>query len=85
MSSFDTSSALNLLGKQVQVEVSWTEDPLPLIYRVRIVGVAFTLPEEQPYFLIRDLAEPQRYADELFWNDIRSLRVLDEAAVDGEE
>ncbi|MFZ5957109.1 hypothetical protein ACOXVJ_06275 [Pseudomonas knackmussii] len=84
MPSFDTANALSLLGKNVQVELHWSEDPRPLIYRVRIVGVALTLEDEQPYFLTRDPAEPQRFPDELFWNDIQSLSVLEDAAGNGQ-
>lgn len=80
MAHFDLASATALLGKTVQVELVWDEEPQPLHCRTRIVGLVIGQAGlyEQPYFLTVDAAGRHFRPDEMFWSDIRSLQVLDE-------
>lgn len=80
MAHFDLPTAIALLGKTVEVELTWEEDPQPLLCRTRIVGLVIGVPGvyEHPHFLTVDIDEPSRYPEELFWSQIRRLRMAGE-------
>ncbi len=84
MIKFDASTAMAMLGKTIDVDVPLHEAPYRESYRVRIVGVALTLEDERPYFLVRDPKDPRRFPEELLWNDIHSLQVIDDKATASE-
>ncbi|KAF1051743.1 MAG: hypothetical protein GAK43_02272 [Stenotrophomonas maltophilia] len=77
MTTFDPVSALALLGKTFEAELHWDEDDEILLCHGQIVGVALTIEGERPYFLIRYPDEPGAFPDELLWQNIRSLKVID--------
>ena len=78
MPHFDTSTALALLGKTIQADLTLKDAPYLESYRGRVVGVALTVEDEPPYFLVRNPAEPQRFPEELLWSDIHRLQVIDD-------
>ncbi|HEP7884178.1 hypothetical protein [Pseudomonas multiresinivorans] len=81
-SSVSIENALSLIGKTVLVELVWPDDPEPLWCCVRIAGAVLALEGvyEHPHFMVFSLARPQTYPDEMFWSDIRTLRVLKDRA-----
>ena len=78
MAHFELPTAIALLGKTVEVELSWEEDPQPLVCQTRIVGLAIKVEGayEHPHFLTVDIDNPSRYPEELFWSQIQGLRVV---------
>lgn len=78
MAHFELPTAIALLGKTVEVEVTLEEDGHPIHYQTRIVGLAIKVEGiyENPHFLTVDIDDPSRYPEELFWSQIRELRTL---------
>jgi len=83
MAVFDVTEACGLLGKTVLVELVWldeeTGEPNDMWCCVNIVGVVLTLKGvyEHPHFLVMDFARPWPTPHEMFWDNIRTMRVLD--------
>lgn len=76
--TLNAQSALNYLGQTVLLEFTWDEEPEPVWRCLRIVGVV--LPAEGlrggPYFLTLGLGKDNAFAEEAFWEDIRTIRVM---------
>ena len=77
MYQFTAATALALLGKTIDVDVPLQEEPYQESFRVRVVGVALTLEDERPYFLVRDPNDPRRFPEELLWGDITRFQVIE--------
>ncbi|HCF4361059.1 TPA: hypothetical protein NIE75_003753 [Pseudomonas aeruginosa] len=76
--ALDTESALTYLGKTVLVELVWEQAPEPLWCLLHIVGVVLALEGvySDPYFLVIDANSERDYPNEMFWSDIRTIRVM---------
>lgn len=79
MAVFDVTEAVAYLGRTVLIELVWDEDPEPYWCCVHIAGLVLGLQGvyEHPHFMVFSVAKPQSYPDELFWSDIRTIRVLE--------
>ncbi|HCF2515356.1 TPA: hypothetical protein NIC53_006939 [Pseudomonas aeruginosa] len=79
-SSASVLNAISLIGKTVLVELVWEDDSETLWRCVRIAGVVLALEGvyEHPHFMVFSLfgSETETYPSEMFWSDIRTLRVL---------
>ncbi|WP_079747995.1 hypothetical protein [Pseudomonas aeruginosa] len=76
--ALDAQSALRYLGQTVLIEMVFEEEPDPIWRWVRVVGVV--LPAEGlrggPHFLILKPGAEKAFADEAFWENIRTIRVM---------
>ncbi|MCG8909301.1 hypothetical protein [Pseudomonas sp. DP-17] len=83
MADFDLATAIALIGKFALVETIHGEGTASGWYCVHILGVA--PPSEgvfaHPFFLVRDIPFGSDLPEELFWEEIRSLQVLDSEEV----
>jgi hypothetical protein len=73
------STARSFLGKSVLMElVFWDTGPEVLWRFFHIVGVVLPLEgvNEQGYFLTMDFNGRSRFPDEVFFSDIRTIRVV---------
>ncbi|MFU5187986.1 hypothetical protein PA57_03345 [Pseudomonas aeruginosa] len=74
----DARSALRYLDQTVLIEMVFDEEPDPIWRWVRVVGVV--LPAEGlrggPHFLTLKPGAEKAFADEVFWEDIRTIRVM---------
>lgn len=79
--SISAQEAVLLLGKTALVELAWDDDPESLWCLVHIVGVVLALQGvyEHPHFMVFSASGGQTYPDEMFWSDIRTLRVLEQS------
>ncbi|WP_076426701.1 hypothetical protein [Aquipseudomonas alcaligenes] len=79
--SISVQEAVLLLGKTVLVELAWDDDPEPLWCLVHIAGVVLGLQGvyEHPHFMVFNASGGQAYPNEMFWSDIRTLRVMDQS------
>lgn len=79
MAVFDVTEAVAYLGRTVLIELVWDEDPEPHWCCVYIAGLVLGLQGvyEHPHFMVFSVAKPKSYPDELFWSDIRTIRVLE--------
>lgn len=79
MAVFDVTEAVAYLGRTVLIELVWDDDPEPLWCVVQIAGVVLALEGvyEHPHFMVFNVSRPQTYPDEMFWSDIRTIRVLE--------
>lgn len=78
MAVFDVTEAVAYLGRTVLIELVWDDDPEPLWCVVQIAGVVLALEGvyEHPHFMVFNFSRPQTYPDEMFWSDIRTIRLL---------
>lgn len=78
LAALDAQSALRYLGQTVLIEMVFEEEPDPIWRWVRVVGVV--LPAEGlrggPHFLTLKPGAEKAFADEAFWEDIRTIRVM---------
>jgi hypothetical protein len=83
MADYDFSTAIALIGKFALVETVHGEGSAPGWYCVQILGVVPSLEGvfAHPYFLVRDIPFESDLPEELFWEEIRSLQVLDSVEV----
>jgi len=83
MAVFDVTEAVRYLGKTVLVELVWDDEPEPLWCLVRIAGVVIALEGvyQHPHFMVFSCVRPQTYPDEMFWSDIRTIKVLDRPSI----
>lgn len=83
MADFDFATAIALIGKFVLVETTQGESSPPEWYCVHILGVVPPLEGvlDHPCFMVRDIPFGSDLPEELFWEDIRSLQVLEQSAV----
>ncbi|MDI4001734.1 hypothetical protein QK412_10085 [Pseudomonas aeruginosa] len=76
--ALDAQSALRYLGQTVLIEMVFEEEPDPIWRWVRVVGVV--LPTEGlrggPHFLTLKPGAEKAFADEAFWENIRTIRVM---------
>lgn len=76
--ALDAQSALRYLGQTVLIEMVFEEEPDPIWRWVRVVGVV--LPAEGlrggPHFLTLKPGAEKAFADEAFWENIRTIRVM---------
>ena len=74
----DTESALPYLGKTVLVELAWEQDPESLWCCMHIVGIVLPLAgiQEEAYFLVKQVASDEPFPNEMFWSNIRTIRVM---------
>ncbi|EMD8986311.1 TPA: hypothetical protein ACU6GO_006027, partial [Pseudomonas aeruginosa] len=76
--SLDAQSALPYLGKTVLVELGWEDDPETVWRVLRIIGVV--LPAEgvrdEPHFMTVPVGVTDEFANETFWDTIRTIRVM---------
>ncbi|HCI2338803.1 hypothetical protein [Pseudomonas aeruginosa] len=74
----DAQNALRYLDQTVLIEMVFDEEPDPIWRWVRVVGVV--LPAEGlrggPHFLTLKPGAEKAFADEAFWEDIRTIRVM---------
>lgn len=82
MAVFDVTEACGYLGKTVLVELVF-DDPddgqIVIWSFVQIAGVVLALEGvyQHPHFMVFSASECQQYPDEMFWSDIRTIKVLD--------
>lgn len=78
MAVFDVTEAVSYLGKTVLIELVWDDDPEPLWRIVRIAGVVLSLEGvyDHPHFMVFSVSRPQTYPCEMFWSDIRTIKVI---------
>lgn len=76
--ALDAKSALLYLGQSVLIEMVFDEEPDPIWRWVLVVGVV--LPAEGlrggPHFLTLKPGAEKAFADEAFWENIRTIRVM---------
>jgi len=76
--ALDAQSALRYLNQTVLIEMVFDEEPDPIWRWVRVVGVV--LPAEGlrggPHFLTLKPGAEKAFADEAFWENIRTIRVM---------
>ncbi|MBD9513637.1 hypothetical protein [Pseudomonas sp. PDM22] len=76
--TLDAQSAVHYLGQTVLIEMVFDEEPDPIWRWVRVVGVV--LPAEGlrggPHFLTLKPGAEKAFADEAFWENIRTIRVM---------
>ncbi|HBO0263700.1 TPA: hypothetical protein L4A55_001808 [Pseudomonas aeruginosa] len=74
----DAESALPYLGQTVLVELGWEDDPETVWRLLRIIGVV--LPAEgvrdEPHFMTVPVGVTDEFANETFWDTIRTIRVM---------
>jgi hypothetical protein len=85
MADFDLTSAIALIGKFVLVETVLGENHAPDWYCAQILGVVPPLDgvSTHPYFMVLDIPYASELPEELFWEDIRSLQILEIAPPQG--
>lgn len=76
--TLDAQSALAYLGQTVLVELAWEQDPESLWCCMHIVGAALQVSgvHEDPYFLVKNVASDDPFLNEMFWTNIRTIRVM---------
>lgn len=74
----DAESALPYLGKTVLVELAWEQDPESLWCCMHIVGIVLPLAgiQDEPYFLVKHVAGDEPFPNEMFWSNVRTIRVM---------
>lgn len=79
MAVSNVTDPLSYLGKTVLIELVWDEDPEPWWGVVRIVGVVLEDPGfwSHPYFMVMSYFQPQSHPDEMFFDSVRTIRVLE--------
>lgn len=79
MAVSNVTDPLSYLGKTVLIELVWEEDLEPWWGVVRIVGVVLEDPGfwADPYFMVMSYFQPQSHPDEMFIDNVRTIRVLD--------
>ncbi|MGG5873912.1 hypothetical protein [Pseudomonas peli] len=74
----DVATAASFLGQTVLMEMYWEDEPETVWYCVHIVGVV--LPIEgicnQAYFMVVNFANARPSPDEMYFADIRTIRVI---------
>lgn len=81
MAVFNVTDAVSYLGKTVLVHLG-SYDPdcglFELSCCLQIVGVVLALEGvyEHSHFLAFDVGHPDKYPTEVFWDDIKSIQVL---------
>ncbi|HBN8315521.1 hypothetical protein [Pseudomonas aeruginosa] len=74
----DEQSALRYLSQTVLLELVWPDDPESVWRLVRVIGVV--LPAEgvrdEPHFLTVNVGVTDEFANETFWDTIRTIRVM---------
>ncbi|WP_425317954.1 hypothetical protein [Pseudomonas nitroreducens] len=74
----DAQSSLRYLGQTVLVELGWEDDPETVWRLLRIIGVV--LPAEgvrdEPHFMTVPVGVTDEFANETFWDTIRTIRVM---------
>ncbi|VXC45634.1 conserved hypothetical protein [Pseudomonas sp. 8BK] len=74
----DVATAASYLDKTVLMEMYWEDEPETVWYCVHIVGVV--LPIEgycnQAYFMVVNFANARPSPDEMYFADIRTIRVI---------
>ena len=77
--SISAQEAVLLLGATALVELVMDGYPEPLWCQVLIAGVVLGLRGVDPHFMVFDVSCSRAYPDEMFWCDIRTLRVLEQS------
>ena len=76
--TLDAQSALRYLGQTVLVEMYWEDDPETVWRLLRVIGLV--LPAEgvrdEPHFLTVPVGVTDEFANETFWDTIRTIRVM---------
>ena len=74
----DASTAQDYIGQTVLVELHWDDEPESYWCCLHIVGVALPMEgvHDQAYFLTFDLNAQERHPNEVFFSDIRTIRVM---------
>ncbi|HEH8686320.1 hypothetical protein ACET4R_16160 [Pseudomonas aeruginosa] len=74
----DAESALPFLGKTVLVELAWEQDPESLWCCMHIVGIVLPLAgiQDEPYLLVKHVAGDEPFPNEMFWSNVRTIRVM---------
>ena len=74
----DAESSLRYLGETVLVELGWEDDPETVWRLLRVIGVV--LPAEgvrdEPHFMTVPVGATDEFANETFWDTIRTIRVM---------
>ena len=74
----DVATAASFLGQTVLMGMYWEDEPETIWYCVHIVGVV--LPIEgycnQAYFMVVNMANARLSPDEMYFADIRTIRVI---------
>lgn len=86
MAVFDVTEALSYLGKTITVDltVSYPDEPVETCsYVVHVLGVVLALKGvyEFPHFLCVNALNPRPFPDEMFWDDITRITVIDHPLV----
>lgn len=76
--SLDTERALTYLGQTVLIEMLWPDDPEPVWRLARVVGVVVPVEgvRDEPHFLTVEVGVTDEFANEVFWDTIRTIRVM---------
>lgn len=76
--TLDAATAVNYLGKTVLIELRWDDEPESYWYCEHIVGVVLPMEgvHEHAYFLAINVASDRPHPNEVFFSDIRTIRVM---------
>jgi len=74
----DAQSALRYLGQTVLIEIGWEDDPESVWCCLRVIGVVIPTEgiRDEPHFLTVGLGVTDEFANETFWDTIRTIRVM---------
>ncbi|HHJ1460322.1 TPA: hypothetical protein ACQGP0_005771 [Pseudomonas aeruginosa] len=76
--TLDAQSALRYLGQTVLVELGWEDDPETVWRLLRIIGVVLPADgvRDEPHFMTVPVGVTDEFANETFWDTIRTIRVM---------
>jgi hypothetical protein len=76
--NLDCATALTYLGKTVLLEQGWRQEPDSFWQCMHIVGVALPIEGicKHAYFLVVEVSNDQQHPNEVFFADIRTIRVI---------
>ncbi|WP_313514072.1 hypothetical protein [Pseudomonas sp.] len=76
--TLDAATAFNYLSKTVLIELRWDDEPESYWCCEHIVGVVLPMEgvHEHAYFLAINVASDRPYPNEVFFSDIRTIRVM---------
>lgn len=76
--NLDASTACSYIGRTVEMEVSFPEDPDPYWISVHVVGVVMPMEGvwKHGFFMVIDTGSDDPYPDETFFCHVRSIRAI---------
>ncbi|BAU76100.1 hypothetical protein [Metapseudomonas furukawaii] len=85
--NLNATQAMGLIGQTVMMELVWEQDPEPLWRCFHIVGVVVPLEGlvEEGHFLVLNALHEERFPNEVFWSNIRTLTTLHRRPLSGSD